>query len=69
MKANFESEDPQEIKRIAKSSDMACFIFEIVSNSFSVYRKNGESLNYEDVMEIIRNELDNYSIDIDDLIS
>lgn len=69
MKIICESTDPQEIKRVAKSLDMACFIFEIVNNSFRSYRRTGKSLDYDKVKEILHNELANYNIDIDDLLS
>ena len=32
MKATFESEDPKEILRLAKSLDMACALFKILYN-------------------------------------
>lgn len=60
MKAVFESDDEQEIKRIAKSTDMALFIFHLVCNS---------RIEDEGTIQLINQLMNEYSIDIDDLIS
>jgi hypothetical protein len=38
MKAVFESEDPTEIKRLAKANDMSSFIWELVHNGWRDFK-------------------------------
>ena len=62
MKANFTSEDEKEIKRIVKSTDMALFIWELVHNGWRQLE------GHEQAWAKIHELLDQYGIDIDDLI-
>ena len=63
MKVTFESEDRLEINRLAKSLDMACALFGIKHNLF----RKTES-NDIDIVEEINQVLDDYNINLDDLI-
>lgn len=65
MKATFESEDSMEIKRLAKSSDMAQFIWELVHNGWREFKET--DYEYEKAWDKIRKLLEEYNIDIDDL--
>ena len=67
MKVTFESEDILEIKQLAKSSDMACFIFELVHNSWREFKET--DYDYEPYRKKILSMLEDYKIDIDDLIN
>ena len=66
MKVTFESEDILEIKQLAKSGDMVCFIFELVHNSWREFK--GTDYDYEPYRQKILSMLEDYRIDIDDLI-
>lgn len=66
MKATFESKDPQEIKRLAKSTDMALFIWELVHNGWREFKHS--DYDYEPYKDKIHQLLEEYNIDIDDLI-
>lgn len=67
MKAVFTSEDPQEIKRLAKATDMASFIFDLVMNLWRDFKYT--DYDYEPAWEKIRDLLKEHRIDIEDLIS
>jgi len=67
MKAIFTSEDPVEIKRIAKSDDMANFIWELVVNGWREFKYT--DYDYEPAWKKIRDLLEEHRIDIEDLIS
>jgi len=67
MKATFQSEDEQEIKRLAKSNDMAMFIFELVNNGWREF--DGTRYNYKPAWNKINQLLAQYKINIDDLTS
>lgn len=62
MKVVFTSTDPMEIKRIAKSLDMAIALFDIVNNA----HRHKETV--EDYKEEIHRILDEQGINIDELI-
>jgi division protein CdvB (Snf7/Vps24/ESCRT-III family) len=62
MKVVFTSTDPMEIKRIAKSLDMAIALFDIVNNA----HRHKETL--EDYKEAIHKILDEQGINIEELI-
>jgi hypothetical protein len=66
MKATFESDDDQEIKRIAKSTDMAMFIWELVHNGWREFKHT--NYEYEKAWDKISSLLDEHNIKIDDLI-
>ena len=61
MKAVFTSTDPQEIKRMAKSSDMASALFEIINNA----HRHKETLDdyRKEILEIV----EQFDINIDEL--
>jgi hypothetical protein len=67
MKAIFTSEDPVEIRRIAKSDDMANFIWELVVNGWRDFKYT--DYDYEPAWKKIRDLLEEHRIDIEDLIS
>jgi hypothetical protein len=67
MKAIFTSEDPVEIRRIAKSDDMANFIWELVVNGWREFKYT--DYDYEPAWKKIRDLLEEHRIDIEDLIS
>jgi len=66
MKAIFTSEDEIEIKRLAKSNDMANFIWELKHNAWREYKET--DYEYEIAWEKINQLLQEYNIDIDDLV-
>jgi hypothetical protein len=66
MKAIFESDDQTEIKRLAKSNDMALFIWELVHNGWREFKDTDH--DYKKVWNKIHVLLRTYNIDIDDLM-
>jgi len=64
MKATFKSEDPQEIRRLAKADDMAIFIWELVHNG---WRDMPKGYHYGPAWDKIHKLLIDHSIVIDDL--
>ena len=67
MKVVFESEDEQEIKRLAKSNDMALFISELVHNGWRDFKHT--DYDYSKAWDKINELLSEHRIDIDDLTS
>lgn len=66
MKIIITSEDDHEIKRIAKSNDMAMFIWELVHNGWREFKHT--DYDYEKSWGKIHELLKEYNIDIEDLI-
>jgi len=66
MDSVFTSSDEQEIKRIAKSKDMALFIWELVHNGWREFKYT--DYDYEPAWEKIHELLKEHNINIDDLI-
>lgn len=66
MKTIFESEDSQEIKRLAKSEDMAFFIWELVHNGWRDFKHT--DYDYQRAWTKIHELLEEHHIDIDDLM-
>lgn len=66
MKATFTSEDPQEINRLAKANDMTLFIWELVHNGWREFKHT--DYDYEKSWNKIHDLLEQYKIDIDDLV-
>ena len=67
MIVTIKSNDPQEIKRLAKCDDMANFIWELVHNGWREFKHT--DYEYEKAWEKIHDLLNEYNINIDDLIS
>ena len=65
MKAVFTSEDPVEIRRIAKADDMANFIWELVMNGWRDFKHT--DYDYRPAWEKINKLLEDYHIDVDEL--
>ncbi len=65
MKATFESEDPTEIKRLAKSEDLAACLWEIVHNGWRVFKHT--DYDYEKSWDKINEIISDFKINIDDL--
>jgi len=65
MRVTFESEDPQEIKRLAKSEDLAGFIWALVNNGWRDFKNT--NYDYEEAWEKIHELLDEYQINISEL--
>jgi len=65
MKATFESEDPVEIKRLAKANEMASFIWELVYNGWRDFKHT--DYDYHPAWDKITSLLDEYGIITDDL--
>jgi len=65
MKAKFTTDEPQEIKRLAKADDMAAFIWELVHNGWRKFKHT--DYDYETAWERINELLEEYNIDINDL--
>ena len=66
MKATFESEDPQEIKVLAKASDMACCLWEIVHNGWREFKHT--DYDYSQAWDKIREIIDEHNINVDELM-
>ncbi len=66
MKATFESDEQTEIKRIAKSKDMALCLWEIVHNGWREFKHT--DYDYEKAWSKISDIISEHNIDIDDLI-
>ena len=66
MKAIFESDDQTEIKRLAKSTDMALCLYHIVHNGWREFKHS--DYDYEKAWDKIRDIISEHNIDIDDLI-
>ena len=64
--ATFKSNDPQEIKRLAKADDMAMFIWELVHNGWRDFKHT--DYDYQPAWEKIHELLGQFNINIDDLI-
>ena len=67
MKATFETTDEQEMMRLAKSGDMAAFIFELTHNGWRKFKDT--DYDYERAWDVINELLDTFGINIDELIS
>lgn len=65
MNVTFTSEDPQEIKRLAKADDMAMFIWELVHNGWRDFKHT--DYDYEKAWDKIDELLKEHNIVIDDL--
>mgnify|MGYP007090091611 FL=1 len=65
MKVTFTSTEPDEILRIVKSEDMAMFIWELVHNVWRQF----ENEDMSHVWDAIHEKLDEFGIEIDDLIN
>lgn len=65
MKATFVTEDDLEIKQLAKSKDMASFIWELVHNGWRDFKHT--DYDYQPAWEKIRSLLEEHKINIDDL--
>lgn len=66
MKATFESEDPLEIARLVKATDMALFIWELVHNGWRDFKHT--DYDYQKSWDKIHELLTEYGIDIDSLV-
>ena len=66
MKATFETDDPFEIKRLAKSEDMALCLWEIVNNTWQEFSTtdHGDKKTWDKINQIISN----HNLDVYDLI-
>jgi hypothetical protein len=58
--------DPSEAKRLAKADDMAAFIWQLVHNGWRDFKHT--DYDYEKAWGKIHELLDEYSINIDDLM-
>ena len=65
MKVVFETEDPQEARRLAKAMDMASFIWELKHNAWRKFKHT--DYDYEKAWDAINELLEEFHIDIDDL--
>jgi hypothetical protein len=66
MKVAFKSNDPTEIKRLAKSADMAACLWEIVHNGWREFKHT--DYDYQKAWDKIREIIYEHNIDVDDLI-
>jgi hypothetical protein len=65
MKATFTTEEPQEILRLAKSTNMALFIWELVHNG---WRSLPDEYDYEPAWDKIHELLKDHGLDADELM-
>ena len=66
MKATFESEDPKEIIQLAKASDMASFIWELVHNGWREFKHT--DYDYHLAWEKIRELLEEHNLNPEELL-
>ena len=66
MEATFTSKNPQEIKRLSKSTDMALFISELVNNGWRDFKHT--DYDYSKAWGKIHELIDKYNINIEELI-
>jgi len=66
MKSIYKTKDSFEQMRIAKSLDMALFIWQLVHNGWREFKHT--DYEYEKAWDKIRELLEEHHIDIDDLI-
>lgn len=66
MKITFETDDEMEAKRLLKSSDMACFIFELVNNGWRDFKHT--DYDYQKAWGKINELLEEHNININELI-
>ena len=66
MKTWFKAEEETEAKRIAKSTDMALFIWQLVHNGWREWKHT--DYDYQPAWDKIHELLDEYNIIPDDLI-
>lgn len=66
MEATFRSNDPLEIKRIAKSTDLALCLWEILHNGWRQFEYT--DYDYKMAWDKIKDIVAEYKIDVDDLI-
>ncbi len=66
MKASFKTNDETEIKRLAKSTDMALCLWEIVHNGWREFKHTDydDQKAWDKIIDIISE----HNIDVDDLI-
>lgn len=67
MKVIFETEDEIEAKRLAKSNDMAMFIWQLVHNGWRDFKHT--DYDYHKAWDKIKELLEEHNINIDDLIN
>ena len=67
MVATFRSDEPTEIKRLAKSTDMALCLWEIVHNGWRDFKHT--NYDYQKAWDKIHDILSEHNIDVDDLIA
>ena len=65
MKAVFESEDPTEIKRLAKANDLSSFVWELVHNGWREFKHT--DYDWGKAWDKINALLLDHGINIDDL--
>ena len=63
-----EPEDDFEVKRIAKALDMACCLFELKKNLWRKWKYSDAPLTGEEVLEEMNRIIDEYNINVDDLV-
>ena len=66
MKVTFKSDDPTEIKRLAKSNEMAHCLWEIVHNGWREFKDT--DVDYQRVWDVIHDIIVDNNIDVDDLM-
>lgn len=66
MKATFETEDPKEIIQLAKASDMASFIWELVHNGWREFKHT--DYDYHPAWDKIRELLEEHNLNPEDLL-
>lgn len=64
MKATFETDDINEIKILAKATDMAAFIWQLVHNGWRCFKHT--EYDYQPAWDRIRELLNQHHIDIDE---
>lgn len=65
MHVTFRTNDPNEVKRLAKADDMAVFIWELVHNGWRDFKHT--DYDYERAWDKIHELLEEYNINIEDL--
>ena len=62
------ADDEMALKRAIKSTDMACFIFELKHNFWRKYKHDESDFNVENYREALGRLLEEHNINVEDLL-
>ena len=68
MVVSFKSNDEKEINRLAKSLDMALCLWELRNNFWRKWKYSGKDIPLDELRDEFNKLLEEYSINVDDLV-